>query len=117
MRNIRMNHRLGAAALALAGVVLFGGTARASGKIEYNRDVRPILTENCFACHGVDSAARKAGLRLDVRDEAVKAEAIVPGKPDQSALIERIFEDAPSRSMPPPRSHKKLTPSQKDVLR
>src|SRR6516165_1187460 len=69
--------------------------ARAAGKIEYNRDVRPILAENCFACHGPDSAARKAGLRLDRRDDAMKADVIVPGKPEQSPLVERIFaEDA-----------------------
>ena len=52
--------------------------ARAAGKLEYNRDVRPILAENCFACHGPDSAARKADLRLDRRDDAVKAEAHRP---------------------------------------
>ena len=63
----------------------------AEKKIEYNRDVRPILAENCFACHGADSAARKADLRLDRRDEAIKAEAIVPGNVDKSALVERIL--------------------------
>ena len=59
----------------------------AADKLEYNRDIRPILAENCFACHGPDSAARKADLRLDRRDDAVKAEAIVPGKPDESELV------------------------------
>ena len=49
-------------------------------RLEYNRDVRPILAENCFACHGPDSAARKADLRLDRRDEAIKAGAITPGR-------------------------------------
>jgi mono/diheme cytochrome c family protein len=88
-----------------------------AGGVEYNRDVRPILAENCFACHGPDSAARKAGLRLDRRDDAVKAEAVVPGKPDQSALVERIFSDDPGQRMPPPKTHKKLTAAQKDALR
>ncbi len=64
-------------------VLVVSSSVRAE-KIEYNRDVRPILAENCFACHGPDSASRKADLRLDRRDEAVKAEAIVPGNPDKS---------------------------------
>src|SRR4051812_28073286 len=64
--------------------------ANASG-IEYNRDIRPILAENCFACHGADSAARKAKLRLDQRDEAMEMKAIVPGKPTESEMIRRIL--------------------------
>ncbi len=89
-----------------------------SGKLQYNRDVRPILAENCFACHGPDSAARKAGLRLDQRDVAVKVGAIAPGKPDDSGLVERIFlKDADDGLMPPAKSHKKLTAAQKDVLK
>ena len=86
-------------------------------KPEYNRDVRPILAENCFACHGPDSAARKADLRLDVRDAALKAEVIVPGKPDESPLVERIFSDKPGQRMPPKKSHKKLTAVQKETLK
>ena len=65
--------------------------AAAAEKLSFNRDIRPILAENCFACHGPDSAARKADLRLDRREAAVKAGAIVPGKPDESELIQRIF--------------------------
>src|SRR5437867_2214244 len=72
--------------------------------IEYNRDVRPILAENCFACHGPDSASRKAGLRLDRREDAIKAEAIVPGQPEKSALVERIFAHEASQVMPPRKS-------------
>jgi hypothetical protein len=86
-------------------------------KIEYNRDVRPILAENCFACHGADSAARKADLRLDRREDAVKAEAIVPGNVDKSALIERILSDDKSQVMPPPKTKKKLADSQKEMLK
>jgi hypothetical protein len=92
-------------------------SARAAEKLAYNRDVRPILAENCFACHGPDSASRKAGLRLDKRDEAVKAGAIVPGKPDESELVERIFSTERSHQMPPPRTLKKLTPAQKEMLK
>ena len=98
-------------------LVLVAAHARAADKIEYNRDVRPILAENCFACHGPDSAARKAELRLDLRDEAVKADAVVPGKPDDSSVVERVFATDPGEVMPPPQSHKKLTAAQKDTLK
>jgi hypothetical protein len=91
--------------------------AKPKGSLEYNRDVRPILAENCFACHGPDSAARKAGLRLDRREDAIEAKAIAPGKPAESAMVERIFSMDADEQMPPPKSHKKLTPAQKDVLR
>jgi hypothetical protein len=90
--------------------------AAASPKIEYNRDVRPILAENCFYCHGQDPNKRKADLRLDVRDVAVKAGAIVPGKASESALVERINSKDASEQMPPPDSHRVLTPSQKETL-
>jgi hypothetical protein len=107
--------RLGAASLLTLLVTL--SSLRADDAIQYNRDVRPILAENCFPCHGPDSAARKAKLRLDQRDEAVKAEAIAPGSPKQSGLIERIFADEPAKLMPPPKSQKKLTLAQKETLR
>ena len=57
---------------------------RAQTRVEYNRDIRPILAENCFSCHGPDSASRKAGLRLDQRDDAIKMGAITPGKLKES---------------------------------
>jgi hypothetical protein len=85
--------------------------------LQYNRDIRPILAENCFACHGPDSAARKADLRLDRRDDAVEAKAIVPGKPDESSLVQRVFASTASKLMPPEKSHKKLTAAQKETLR
>ncbi len=97
-------------------VCLLATQARAD-KVQYNRDVRPILNENCFACHGADSASRKADLRLDQRDSAVHAEAIVPGHPEKSALIERINATRPGKMMPPPKTHKTLTTAQKDTLR
>src|SRR5256712_2866779 len=84
---------------------------------QYNRDIRPILAENCFACHGPDSAARKANLRLDIRDEAVKASAIVPGKANESLLVERIFATEADKRMPPAKSHKKLDAKQKETLK
>ncbi len=87
------------------------------GTIEYNRDVRPILAENCFACHGPDSAARKAGLRIDRREDAIEAKVLVPGKPAESEIITRIFTMDAAELMPPPKSHKKLNEAQKQVLK
>ena len=101
----------------LALPLLLGGTASAAGKLEYNRDIRPILAENCFACHGPDSAARKADLRLDRREAAIEAGAITPGDPEASELIARINTTNPKEVMPPPSLHKTLTAAQKDILR
>ncbi|MSU76558.1 MAG: DUF1553 domain-containing protein [Gemmataceae bacterium] len=104
----------------LSVIVVFLGTTSATfaqGKVEYNRDIRPILAENCFACHGPDSASRKAGLRLDQHVDAVKQGAIVPGKVTESALIERILSDDAEKIMPPPKTLKKLSATQKDLLK
>src|SRR5262245_55781786 len=103
--------------LAVFALAVWSTNAHAGDKLEYNRDVRPILAENCFPCHGPDSASRKAGLRLDRRDDAMKAEAIMPGKPDESDLVERIFSDDASHLMPPPKTKKKLTAGQKETLK
>ena len=84
---------------------MFGTASRAADSgLEYNRDIRPILPDNCFACHGPDSASRKADLRLDQREAAVEMSAIAPGKPDASELIRRILSDDPDELMPPPTS-------------
>jgi hypothetical protein len=107
--------RLAAAVLLLP--LLCPAEVSAAGKLRFNRDIRPILAENCFACHGPDKRTRKAGLRLDDREEAVGAEAIVPGKPDQSALVERIFSKEPRHQMPPRKSKKVLTAAQKGTLK
>src|SRR3954447_6290175 len=101
-----MNRRLAAFAVLL--VVATPAGADADEAVSFNRDVRPILSDNCFFCHGPDPKHRKADLRLDLRDEAVDSEAIVPGKPDESALIERIFSEDETERMPPPGSHKTL---------
>jgi hypothetical protein len=84
---------------------------------KFNRDIRPILSENCFGCHGPDSAARKADLRFDRREVALSLKAIVPSKPDDSEMIRRINSDDPDERMPPPASGKKLTAEQKTMLR
>src|SRR5438128_2530165 len=103
--------------VALSVVCLGPPVVRSAEPLQYNRDIRPILAENCFACHGPDSAARKAGLRLDQREVAIERDAIVPGKPDESGLVARIFADNPKQRMPPASTTKHLTPPQKDKLR
>ena len=91
----------------------------AAGKISYNRDIRPILSENCFFCHGFDKEKREAGLRLDTFQGATsrKSSAIVPGKPEESELIYRIFTDDEDDHMPPLDSAYRLTREQKDALK
>ncbi|MFN7806793.1 MAG: DUF1549 domain-containing protein, partial [Planctomycetaceae bacterium] len=90
--------------------------------IEFNRDIRPILSDNCFACHGPDARKRQAGLRLDVESEARQAlesgtRAVVPGHSDQSELVARIISREASEVMPPPETGKTLTPAQIDLLK
>jgi len=87
------------------------------GKIIFNRDIRPILSDNCYHCHGNDKNHIKGRLLLNDRDAAIKKEAIVPGKPDESEAITRIFSDDPDDIMPPPEAHKTLTPKQKELLK
>ena len=84
--------------------------------IDFNRDIRPILSENCFYCHGQDSNKRQAELRLDQRDAAVKAGAITPGDVAKSSLVARILSDDSEQMMPPPKSNRRLSPEQKKLL-
>lgn len=95
---------------------------QAEERVSFNRDVRPILSDTCFHCHGFDPKARKAGLRLDLREAAIQetedgVTPIVPGDPNASAIIQRIFSTDEDLVMPPPEVHKALTPSQKETLR
>jgi hypothetical protein len=92
-------------------------SALGTEKISYNRDVRPILSDNCFHCHGPDQKTRKGKFRLDVREDAVAKGAIVPGKPKESELITRVFGLHQAEPMPPPEAHKTLTSTQKESLR
>ncbi|HYZ86517.1 MAG TPA: DUF1553 domain-containing protein [Bryobacteraceae bacterium] len=89
--------------------------------VDFQRDVRPILSDNCFACHGPDANTRMAGLRLDLKDAALESRksgaAVVPGQLDKSLLYQRITETNPARRMPPEYSHKKLEPKQIAVLK
>ena len=84
---------------------------------DFNRDVRPLLSDRCFACHGPDAAARKAGLRLDLRAEAVASGALVPGDVEASEILQRIVHDDPDELMPPPELNKGLNAAEVDILR
>jgi hypothetical protein len=93
-----------------------------TAEVEYNRDIRPILSRSCFPCHGFDSQQRKAGLRLDIREEACRpaesgATPIVPGKPDQSEVIARIGSEDTSLVMPPPEINKALSLREQQLLK
>jgi hypothetical protein len=90
--------------------------------VVFNRDIRPIMADTCFRCHGPDKSSRMANFRLDIRAEAVKplkdgAVPIVPGDPDHSAIVQRIFAAAPAQRMPPQYAHKDLTGRQKETIR
>src|SRR5260370_21538853 len=98
--------------------VLFGAAQIAAGeqssssalpdKIEFNRDIRPILAENCYSCHGPDASQRKADLRLDTRDGLFAAiedvHPVIPEHPEQSEIYRRITNDNPDERMPHPKS-------------
>lgn len=94
----------------------------ADERIDFNRDVRPLLSEHCFACHGFDESARQADLRLDTREGAMRDRggyaAVTSGKPDQSELLDRIMTNDPERLMPPPDSHQqRLNEEEIETLR
>ena len=114
---------VGGSAALLAGLLsTVVWVAAQDSRAGFNRDIRPIMSDTCFRCHGPDKRARMAGLRLDIRDEALQptksgVTPIVPGQPDRSAIIERIFSRDPARVMPPDYAHKELTPVQKDTIR
>ena len=107
------------APLLVAGLL---GAADTADTVRFNRDIRPIMSDTCFHCHGFDPKSRKGGLRLDQREDALKAGksgeiAIVPGKPEQSEIIKRIFSTDAEEVMPEKESHKTLTAAQKDLFR
>lgn len=89
--------------------------------VDFQREVRPILSDACFHCHGPDQNTRMAGLRLDTREgafaERKTGTPIVAGKPESSLIYQRIMEASPAKQMPPAYSHKTLTPQQKDTLK
>jgi hypothetical protein len=105
-------------AAVLGAVLSVVGLARAGepAAVDFNRDIRPILAENCLYCHGQDAAKRQADLRFDLREEAVAAGAILPHDAAASPLVERIHSEDPDLLMPPPSSNRRLTGPQKDLL-
>lgn len=113
------SHRLQKQRNLLAALMLslaIAATACADAPIEFNRDIRPILSENCLYCHGQDGNKRKADLRLDVRDAAIETGAIVPGNAGASVLLERIHSTDAEVLMPPPASNRRLSDEQKKLL-
>lgn len=107
--------------LMVAGIacMVVSSVGAAEPELMFNRDIRPILSDKCFSCHGPSAPARKGDLRLDTREGAVegKKPAIVPGKPAESSLIARINATDEAEVMPPPDSKKSLTAGEKETLK
>ena len=102
----------------VAGFLVLSATA---APVDYNRDIRPLLSDRCYACHGPDEPKRKAGLRLDRREDAFRAlksghPAIVPGDPGHSPVVVRIRSADPDEIMPPPETGKPLSESQRALI-
>ena len=119
-KSARRPWRVASAAAALA-VACLVSSAAADRIPDFNRDIRPLLSHNCFACHGPDEHDRRGGLRLDDRDAAVAelesgSRAIVPGHPEESELVARLHQTDPDVVMPPPESNHVLTAEQKQLL-
>ena len=104
---------------ALAFTILLTITATAA--VDFNRDIRPILSDKCFHCHGPDEETREAELRLDTYEGATEGGEfevpVEPGKPDESEVIARILNQDPDEIMPPPETHKKVTDKELELLR
>ncbi len=103
-------------------ITLLAGASPLAAEVSFNKQVRPLLSENCFSCHGPDTSKIKGDLRLDVRESALKpaksgALAIVPGKPEESEILKRISSADADEVMPPPKEHKKITPAQSALLK
>ena len=108
--------------LLLPAVCALAADGASAAGIDYNRDVRPILSNQCFKCHGFDPGTRKAKLRLDLREEALKPAGsdevpIVPGKPEASELMRRIESRDQEEVMPPGKDHEPLKPGEIAILK
>ncbi len=121
MHFMRMAFRktnLGPALFAAALLAALAPQSQAAERLRFNRDIRPILSDKCFHCHGPDSKRREADLRLDERKAAVDAQAILPGNASESEIIVRILSKDPTEHMPPKKSKLgDLTPAEVDTLR
>lgn len=102
--------------LTLLLAILITGRTTADDRVRFNRDIRPILSDKCLLCHGPDANHRKADLRLDVEESATES-AIVPGRPGESELLQRITTDDADLKMPPVKSGKELTTAEVELLR
>ncbi|RYG00397.1 MAG: hypothetical protein EOO02_14995, partial [Chitinophagaceae bacterium] len=112
------------AALAVSCFQKKENNAIAEGTIDFNFDIKPILSDRCFKCHGPDPNNRKADLRLDIEENALaalkdnpNAHSIVPGKPEQSELVLRVMSTDPQYMMPPPESNLSLNDEEKYLLK
>src|SRR3954468_4742693 len=105
--------------LPVIAILAMLSQSAAADTVDYARDVLPILSDNCYQCHGPDEKARKAKLRLDTKEGAFRVKddvaVIVPGKPVESELVRRITSKDPDEVMPSPKSNRKLTPQQIDL--
>ncbi|MCC6510497.1 MAG: DUF1549 domain-containing protein, partial [Pirellulaceae bacterium] len=112
-------HSLSKIHIALVTLVstLAASSAGAQSTIDFDRQIRPLLSDNCFSCHGPDAAERQADLRLDRREDAVASGAFNDAQPASSLLLERILSSDPEKMMPPPKSNKQLSADQKQLLR
>ncbi len=117
---IPLNYRRLAKATGLAAALAVGLARPGAAEIDFNRDIRPVLSRNCFQCHGPDAAKRKAGLRLDTREGATEARdgvrAIDPAGLAKSELLARIAAADPDTRMPPPEANRQLTAGQVKLL-
>src|SRR5688500_4122639 len=109
------------AALVLIGTASASDRAAAPGQIDFGRDILPILSQNCFQCHGPDEGTREAKLRLDTPEGMFRTRndltVVVPGKPAESELILRLSSKDEEEVMPPPDSNKHLTPAQIELFK
>ncbi len=103
--------------LGTTALLVLLSVSSANAKVSFSNDIRPILSNNCFQCHGPDGKSLEADLRFDVRESVIDAEAIVPGDPDKSPMIQHILSDDPDERMPPLKTRKKITPGELKLLR
>ena len=127
--NSSPGNRGGGTGLPLAALLMFASATacfskppESNAKADFNRDIRPIFSEHCYTCHGPDEQKRKAGLRLDIKEDAFKElksgnHALVPGDLAKSALVARISSTDPEEVMPPPKHKKPLKPEEVVLLK